>query len=79
MVSDTSIYIKFTKLGIFSVLTFSIQYGTGIHRILHSNTGTEPYRVRYIRFRYPLLGIFGNGILGNGIFGNGWYRAHQIL
>ncbi|MFS7974026.1 hypothetical protein Hanom_Chr09g00863651 [Helianthus anomalus] len=25
-------------------------------------TGTEPYRTGYIRYRYPLLGIFDTGI-----------------
>ncbi|KAJ0617822.1 hypothetical protein HanHA89_Chr02g0046161 [Helianthus annuus] len=43
---------------------FRCRFGTGIHRFLPSNTvvipvltGTEPYRTRYIRYRYPLLGI----------------------
>ncbi|MFS7903514.1 hypothetical protein Hanom_Chr08g00752761 [Helianthus anomalus] len=82
MVSGTGTGTKFIQPGIFSLpnwyplLTFSISVW---HRYSPSNTGiiptgTEPYCARYIRYRYPLLGIFGNGI-----FCNGWYRAHQIL
>ncbi|MFS8007064.1 hypothetical protein Hanom_Chr14g01256571 [Helianthus anomalus] len=50
-----------------SVPTFNI-FGTGIYRFLPSNTGTEPYRTGYIRYRYwyPLLGIFGTGTFGSG-------------
>ncbi|MFS8022572.1 hypothetical protein Hanom_Chr16g01441111 [Helianthus anomalus] len=43
---------------------FRYRFCTGIHRFLPSNTGvvpvptsTEPYHTRYIRYRYPLLGI----------------------
>ncbi|MFS8003399.1 hypothetical protein Hanom_Chr13g01213551 [Helianthus anomalus] len=84
MVSGTGISIMFTKPVIFFIpyryrlLTFSISVW---HRFLPSNTGTvpvptgtEPYRASYIRYQYPLLGIFCNGI-----FCTGWYRAHQIL
>ncbi|MFS8001950.1 hypothetical protein Hanom_Chr13g01196341 [Helianthus anomalus] len=54
MVSGTGISIRFIKPGVFSVPVW--------HRFLSTNTGsipvptgTEPYRTRYIRYRYPLL------------------------
>ncbi|MFS7963517.1 hypothetical protein Hanom_Chr08g00738971 [Helianthus anomalus] len=57
MVSGTG--TRFTK-----PVYFRYQFGTGIHWFLPSNggivpvpTGTEPYPTRYIRYRYPLLGI----------------------
>ncbi|MFS7984311.1 hypothetical protein Hanom_Chr11g00984991 [Helianthus anomalus] len=66
---------RFTK-----PMYFRYQLGTGIHWFLPSKTGvvpvptgTEPYCIRYIRYRYLLLGISLNGI-----FGIGWYRAHHI-
>ncbi|MFS7983511.1 hypothetical protein Hanom_Chr11g00975341 [Helianthus anomalus] len=39
------------------------------YRFLPSNryrTGTEPYLTEYIRYRYPLLRIFGTGTFGSG-------------
>ncbi|MFS7931749.1 hypothetical protein Hanom_Chr04g00359641 [Helianthus anomalus] len=43
---------------------FRYQFNTVIHQFLPSNTGvvpvptsTEPYRTRYIRYQYTLLGI----------------------
>ncbi|MFS8026461.1 hypothetical protein Hanom_Chr16g01486991 [Helianthus anomalus] len=36
---------------------FRYRFGTGIYRFLPSNTGTEPYRTGYIRYRYPLWGF----------------------
>ncbi|MFS7933756.1 hypothetical protein Hanom_Chr04g00383561 [Helianthus anomalus] len=52
----------------YRLLTFSVpvRYGTGIYRFLPSNTGTEPYRTGYIRYRYPLLRIFGTSTFGFG-------------
>ncbi|KAJ0598452.1 hypothetical protein HanHA89_Chr04g0165981 [Helianthus annuus] len=38
----------------------------GIYHFLPSNTGTEEYRTGYIRYRYPLLGIFGTGSVPDG-------------
>ncbi|MFS7916396.1 hypothetical protein Hanom_Chr02g00176641 [Helianthus anomalus] len=74
--SGTGPSTKFIKPGIFFVpnryrlLTFSIFVW---HWFLPSNTGTipvptgtEPYRARYIWYRYSLLGIFGNGIFCTG-------------
>ncbi|MFS7994791.1 hypothetical protein Hanom_Chr12g01110241 [Helianthus anomalus] len=58
-VSYIGIGLKFIKL-----VYFRYQFCTDIHRFLPSNTGTvpvptgtEPYHTRYIRYRYPLLGI----------------------
>ncbi|MFS8014634.1 hypothetical protein Hanom_Chr15g01346821 [Helianthus anomalus] len=59
MVSVTGTSTRFTK-----PMYFWYQLGTGIHRFLPSNTGvepvptgTEPYRIRYIRYWYLLLGF----------------------
>ncbi|KAJ0599014.1 hypothetical protein HanIR_Chr03g0100051 [Helianthus annuus] len=59
MVSGIGTGLKFTK-----PVYFRYRFCTGIHRFLPSNTcavpvptGTEPYHTRYIRCRYPLLGI----------------------
>ncbi|MFS8005731.1 hypothetical protein Hanom_Chr13g01240791 [Helianthus anomalus] len=59
MVSGIDTGLKFIKPVYFRYL-----FCTGIHRVLPSNTGvvpvltsTEPYHARYIRYRYPLLGI----------------------
>ncbi|MFS7950286.1 hypothetical protein Hanom_Chr07g00581501 [Helianthus anomalus] len=59
MVPGIGIGLKFIKL-----VYFRYRFCTGIHRILPSNTGvapvptgTEPYHIRYIRYRYPLLVI----------------------
>ncbi|KAJ0617821.1 hypothetical protein HanHA89_Chr02g0046151 [Helianthus annuus] len=59
MVSGTGTGIKLPNR-----VYFRCRFGTGIHRFLPSNTGavpvptsTEPYCTRYIRYRYPLLGI----------------------
>ncbi|MFS7928415.1 hypothetical protein Hanom_Chr04g00320481 [Helianthus anomalus] len=65
MVSGIGIGIKFTKS-----VYFRYRFCTVIHRFLPSNTGalsvptgTEPYHTRYIRYRYPLLGISVTGIV----------------
>ncbi|KAJ0520475.1 hypothetical protein HanIR_Chr10g0459841 [Helianthus annuus] len=49
---------------IYQIGVFLYRFRTGIHRFLPSNTGavpiptcTEPCHTRYIRYRYPLLGI----------------------
>ena len=59
MVSGIDIGLKFTK-----PVYFRYRFCKGIHRFLPLNTGvvpvstgTEPYHTRYIRYRYPLLGI----------------------
>ncbi|KAJ0480606.1 hypothetical protein HanIR_Chr13g0633631 [Helianthus annuus] len=59
MVSGIGTVLKFTK-----PVYFRYRFCTGIQRFLPSNTGavpvptgTEPYHTRYIRYRYPLLGI----------------------
>ncbi|KAJ0555920.1 hypothetical protein HanRHA438_Chr07g0295951 [Helianthus annuus] len=59
MVSAVGNGFKFTK-----PVYFRYWFCTGIHRFLPSNTGavpvlsgTEPYHTRYIRYRYPLMGI----------------------
>ncbi|KAJ0929107.1 hypothetical protein HanRHA438_Chr04g0201291 [Helianthus annuus] len=59
MVLDIGTGLKFIKS-----VYFRYQFCTDIHRFLPSNTGaipvpigTEPYHTRYIRYRYPLLGI----------------------
>ncbi|MFS7992517.1 hypothetical protein Hanom_Chr12g01083121 [Helianthus anomalus] len=56
MVLGIGIDIKFTKPGVFMVpvrhwylLVFTLNY--------MCRTSTELYRTRYIRYRYPLLGI----------------------
>ncbi|MFS7910645.1 hypothetical protein Hanom_Chr02g00108681 [Helianthus anomalus] len=59
MVSGIGTGLKFIK-----PMYFRYRFCTVIHRFLPSNngavpvpTGTEPYHTRYIRYRYPLLGI----------------------
>ncbi|MFS7940865.1 hypothetical protein Hanom_Chr05g00469331 [Helianthus anomalus] len=59
MVSGIDTSLKFIKS-----VYFRYRFCTDIHRFLPSNTGavlvptgTEPYHARYIRYRYPLLGI----------------------
>ncbi|KAF5765156.1 hypothetical protein HanXRQr2_Chr15g0700441 [Helianthus annuus] len=59
MVSGIGTRRKFAK-----PVYFRYRFCTGIHRFLPSNTGvvpvptsTEPYHTRYIRYRYPFLGI----------------------
>ncbi|KAJ0693603.1 hypothetical protein HanPI659440_Chr15g0599031 [Helianthus annuus] len=59
MVSGIGTGLKFTK-----PVYFWYRFHTGIQRFLPSNTGavpiptcTEPCHTRYIRYRYPLLGI----------------------
>ncbi|KAJ0786384.1 hypothetical protein HanOQP8_Chr02g0054841 [Helianthus annuus] len=59
MVSGIGIGLKFKN-----PVYFRYQFCTGNHRFLPSNTGavpvpisTKPYHTRYIRYRYPLLGI----------------------
>ncbi|MFS7958683.1 hypothetical protein Hanom_Chr07g00681651 [Helianthus anomalus] len=62
-----------------SVSTFDI-FGTGsvpVFTVFYSQIPvpyryrTVPNRTGYIRYRYPLLGIYGTGS-----FGTGRYRAH---
>ncbi|MFS7904316.1 hypothetical protein Hanom_Chr01g00034651 [Helianthus anomalus] len=59
MVSGIGTGLKFIKR-----VYFRYRFCTGIHRFLPSNTGavpvlsgTEPYHTRYIRYRYPHMGI----------------------
>ncbi|MFS8027739.1 hypothetical protein Hanom_Chr16g01502261 [Helianthus anomalus] len=59
MVSGIDTGLKFTK-----PVYFRYRFCRGIHRFLPSNTsvvpvptGTEPYHIRYIRYRYPRLEI----------------------
>ncbi|MFS7932951.1 hypothetical protein Hanom_Chr04g00374011 [Helianthus anomalus] len=70
MVSSIGTGLKFTKS-----VYFRYRFCTVIHRFLPSNTGavpvptgTEPYHTRYIRYRYPLLGISVTGTVLYNLF-----------